>query len=93
VDLTIDPNRFSYCDLLPRNAVRVAESGVGADQCKDLFAAGFNAILVGTAFLFGPERIEDVLDRFGREVDAFTNAREPMTSFQNPLLEPSPAHT
>ena len=68
-DLTTDFDRFAYCSQLPVDAIRVAESGVSPENCASLFKSGFNAILVGTALLWGPERIDRVVERFEREID------------------------
>lgn len=85
-DLTTDLNRFSYCDRLPSNAVKIAESGVGPENCASVFNEGFNAILVGTALLFGPEPIDRVLTRFEREIERLdASASRPITDLH---LEP-----
>jgi indole-3-glycerol phosphate synthase len=68
-DLTIDTGRFSYYDRLPERAIKVAESGVTPDNCKKVFEAGFNAILVGTALLFGPNSVDVCLADFERQMD------------------------
>jgi indole-3-glycerol phosphate synthase len=70
-DLTTDLNRFSYCDRLPEKAVKVAESGVAPEHCCKVFQDGFNAILVGTALLWGPDPIDRVLGRFEHEIEKF----------------------
>jgi len=67
-DLTTDLNRFGYCDQLPAGSVKIAESGVGPETCRQVFDSGFSIILVGTALLIGPEPIEDVLGRFEIEL-------------------------
>jgi indole-3-glycerol phosphate synthase len=63
-DLSIDFARFSYSDKVPAGALKIAESGVSPADCRQLAQAGFNAILVGTSLLIGPESLESVLRQF-----------------------------
>lgn len=63
-DLTIDFSRFDYCNDLPADALKIAESGVNPDNCLQVRDAGFHSILVGTSLLIGPEAIDSVLHKF-----------------------------
>lgn len=91
-DLTTDLNRFSYCDRLPANAVKVAESGVGPENCAKVFREGFNAILVGTALLWGPEPIDRVLSQFEQEIDRLGTVANDAVEASGISIHPEPAH-
>lgn len=74
-DLTTDFARFNYCDQLPAGVVRVAESGVAPENCRQVFDTGFSIILVGTSLLLGPEPVENALARFDLEIDKINRAK------------------
>jgi len=63
-DLTTDLGNFRLCKEIPSGALKVAESGIEPSRCREVYELGFNAILVGTALLIGPEEIQTVLQRF-----------------------------
>jgi indole-3-glycerol phosphate synthase len=67
-DLSIDFSRFSYSDRVPAGALKIAESGVSPAQCRQLSEAGFDAILVGTSLLIGPEPLLTVLRQFEQQI-------------------------
>src|SRR6266404_6172677 len=62
-DLTTDLANFNLCKELPAAAIKVAESGIDPSGCAEIRRLGFNAILVGTSLLIGPDPIEVVLGR------------------------------
>jgi indole-3-glycerol phosphate synthase len=63
-DLTTDLANFQLCKELPARSIKVAESGIDPSRCAEIRQMGFNAILVGTSLLIGPEPIERVLAQF-----------------------------
>jgi indole-3-glycerol phosphate synthase len=69
-DLSIDFSRFAYSDRVPTGRLKIAESGVGPAQTRQLQQAGFHAVLVGTSLLIGPEPLSEVLAKFEREIIA-----------------------
>lgn len=67
-DLSIDFGRFAYGDRIPAGAMKIAESGVSPENTRHIRGSGFDAILVGTSLLLGPEPIRTVLSRFEKEI-------------------------
>lgn len=54
-------------DLIPPGKIAVAESGIHtADHLRTARAGGYQAALIGTAFLKGPRRIEEVAAEFSQ---------------------------
>ena len=48
-------NSFRLAELLPKDAVKVSESGISnPDTVKDLRSAGFNGFLIGENFMKAP---------------------------------------
>ena len=68
--MTTDLANFQLCKELPASAIKVAESGIDPSRCAEIRQLGFNAILVGTSLLIGPEPIERVLGRFEEAIVA-----------------------
>ena len=50
-DRSVNLERFQYAKSLPAGVIKVAESGVTAGNCREVFELGFEAVLVGTALL------------------------------------------
>jgi len=75
-DLTTSIERFDYIKSLPKDAIKVAESGVRPEQCRQVMDLGFDAILVGTSLLQG-DPIDAVMRQFEEAV--------------NPLVKTAPA--
>jgi indole-3-glycerol phosphate synthase len=63
-DLTVDLETFSLIQFVPKQAIKVAESGVNPDKIQELARMGFDAVLVGTSLLTAPEGIENRLSQF-----------------------------
>jgi len=63
-DLSVNLERFGYVEKLPRAAIKVAESGISAGNCQEVFSLGFNAILVGTSLLMDPLGVKSALGDF-----------------------------
>lgn len=63
-DQSVDRRRFGYASELPNGVIKVAESGVGPSNCREVFGLGFHSILVGTALLMDPRGIEEALREF-----------------------------
>ncbi|MEO6846089.1 MAG: indole-3-glycerol phosphate synthase TrpC [Chthoniobacterales bacterium] len=62
-DFTLDMSVFDLAKLLPKNSVRVAESGLTPKNIRE-FANGFDAALVGTSLLRDEEGIHACLKGF-----------------------------
>jgi len=69
-DPSVELEAFSLIEFLPRNAVKIAESGIGPGQVGEIAALGYNAVLVGTSLLKAPQGIEDMLREFERAMVA-----------------------
>ena len=67
-DLTTDLANFKLIKDLPPQAIKVAESGIGPARCAEIRQQGFNAILVGTSLLIGPDPLKQVLGQFERAI-------------------------
>jgi indole-3-glycerol phosphate synthase len=63
-DPSVDLRRFRYSEKVPEGAIKVAESGVSAGNCREVFALGFHAILVGTSLLMDPRGVGAALQDF-----------------------------
>jgi indole-3-glycerol phosphate synthase len=63
-DRSVDLSRFNYAKELPERVIKVAESGVSAGNCAEVFALGFQAILVGTSLLMDSRGVTAALHDF-----------------------------
>lgn len=63
-DKSTNISRFDYASQIPDGVVKIAESGVTPDNCADVFAKGFNAVLVGTSLLLDERGVEGALADF-----------------------------
>jgi indole-3-glycerol phosphate synthase len=69
-DLTTDLANFNLIKELPAASIKIAESGIDPSRCAEIRNLGFNAILVGTSLLIGPDPIESVLGKFEQAIEA-----------------------
>ncbi|PWU15217.1 MAG: hypothetical protein C5B50_15765 [Verrucomicrobia bacterium] len=63
-DPTVDLQTFSLVQSLPSDVIKVAESGVRAEQLGRVRDMGYNAILVGTSLLKHPAGVEAAVKEF-----------------------------
>ncbi len=63
-DHSTDLARFGYVEKLPASAIKIAESGISADNCRQVLSLGFHAILVGTSLLLDPRGVSPALHDF-----------------------------
>ena len=63
-DLTVELETFSLIQHLPKDSVKIAESGVKPDKVPELAKMGFDAILVGTSLLKAPAGVQSILQEF-----------------------------
>ena len=63
-DLTVELDTFSLIQHLPKNVIKVAESGVKPDGIAAVAKMGYDAVLVGTSLLKASEGIEETLRKF-----------------------------
>jgi indole-3-glycerol phosphate synthase len=68
-DKTVNTSRFEYADRLPQKSIKVAESGVTAENCATIFSMGFQAILVGTSLLMDGRGVAEALKDFQKQID------------------------
>ena len=78
-DRSVDLSRFNYASELPKEVIKVAESGVSAGNCAEVFALGFHAILVGTSLLMDGRGVTAALHDFEIAME-----RGKSTKFQAP---------
>jgi indole-3-glycerol phosphate synthase len=63
-DLTIELDTFSLVRDLPKGVIKIAESGVGPAQVREVIKLGYDAILVGTSLLKATHGVEEMLGEF-----------------------------
>jgi len=68
LDFTTDLDVFALIKHLPKDAIKVAESGISPSKISDVIALGYNAALIGTSLLKSPEGIENALAEFERVI-------------------------
>jgi indole-3-glycerol phosphate synthase len=68
-DLTVELDTFSLVSNLPKDVIKIAESGVGPAQVQDVKKLGYDAILVGTSLLKAPAGIETMLTDFEKALE------------------------
>jgi len=71
-DPSVDLQRFKYAEQVPDGAIKVAESGVSAGNCREVFGLGFHAILVGTSLLTDHRGVGAALQDFERAMREFS---------------------
>jgi indole-3-glycerol phosphate synthase len=63
-DLSVEPDTFSLINHLPKDAIKIAESGVSPSQLSEVIKFGYDAVLVGTSLLKAEDGIEQMLKKF-----------------------------
>jgi indole-3-glycerol phosphate synthase len=63
-DLSVELDTFSLIQHIPKQALKVAESGIKPSKISEVKQMGYNAVLVGTALLQAPQGIERMLAQF-----------------------------
>ena len=63
-DFTVELDTFSLINYLPKDAIKVAESGVSHSRLPEVINIGYDAVLVGTSLLKAEDGIEEMLNRF-----------------------------
>jgi indole-3-glycerol phosphate synthase len=63
-DFTVELDTFSLINHLPKDAIKIAESGVSPAQLPEVINIGYDAVLVGTSLLKAEDGIEEMLKRF-----------------------------
>jgi indole-3-glycerol phosphate synthase len=84
-DTSVNIKRFGYVEKIPDHFIKVAESGVTAENCEEVFSLGFDSVLVGTSLLMDTRGIKAALSDFE---SAITGSRKTSRSIE-PSLEPS----
>jgi indole-3-glycerol phosphate synthase len=67
-DFTVELETFSLINHLPKDAIKIAESGVSPSQLSDVLNMGYDAVLVGTSLLKAESGIENMLKDFERAI-------------------------
>ena len=76
-DLSVELDTFSLIQHIPRDAIKVAESGVKPEKISEIMQLGYDAVLVGTSLLKAPEGIEKMLAQFERKLDQASPPSQP----------------
>jgi indole-3-glycerol phosphate synthase len=63
-DFTVELETFSLINHLPKDAIKIAESGVSPSQLSGVISLGYDAVLVGTSLLKAELGIENMLKDF-----------------------------
>lgn len=63
-DFTVELDVFSLVNRLPKDVLKIAESGVGPSQLSHVIELGYHAVLVGTSLLKAQAGIESMLREF-----------------------------
>jgi indole-3-glycerol phosphate synthase/dTDP-glucose pyrophosphorylase len=69
-DLSVELDTFSLIQQLPKNAIKVAESGVKPDGIPAVAKLGYDAVLVGTSLLMASQGVENMLRQFEQAINA-----------------------
>lgn len=69
-DFTVELETFSLINHLPKDAIKIAESGVSPSQLPEVINIGYDAVLVGTSLLKAEDGIEEMLKRFETAIAA-----------------------
>lgn len=68
-DLTVDLDRFELGELVPKHAIKVAESGVSVKTIRQVRdELGYHAALVGTSLLKAPHGVRRELELFEQQL-------------------------
>jgi indole-3-glycerol phosphate synthase len=60
----VELDTFSLINLLPKDAIKIAESGVEPSKLPEVIQMGYDAVLVGTSLLKAKAGIESMLNDF-----------------------------
>jgi indole-3-glycerol phosphate synthase len=63
-DFTVELETFSLINHLPKDAIKIAESGVSPSQLSGVIRMGYDAVLVGTSLLKAESGIENMVKDF-----------------------------
>ncbi len=63
-DPSVELQTFSLINNLPKDAIRVAESGVKPNKVQEISNMGYDSVLVGTSILKAPGGVESILSEF-----------------------------
>jgi len=63
-DLSVELDTFSLIQYLPKNVIKVAESGVKPDKIRDVARLGYDAVLIGTSLLKATKGVNNMLRQF-----------------------------
>jgi indole-3-glycerol phosphate synthase len=63
-DLSVELDTFSLINYLPKDAIKIAESGVEPSKLSEVIQMGYDAVLVGTSLLKAKSGIENILRDF-----------------------------
>lgn len=89
-DLTTSSKRHQELrSLIPDGKIAVAESGIHDPSDIDgLIELGYDAALIGTAFLNGPKDIKDVVESFSERISSLTEPAARKIASASGLLQP-----
>jgi len=67
-DFTVELGSFSLINHLPKDSIKIAESGVKPSKLSDVIEMGYDAVLVGTSLLKAESGIENMLKDFEQTI-------------------------
>jgi indole-3-glycerol phosphate synthase len=83
-DRSINSDRFAYVDKLPSRVIKIAESGISAQNCAQVLSRGFHSVLVGTSLLMDPRGISTALEDFESAIESLSAHRESASTRATP---------
>jgi len=69
-DFSVELDTFELIRHLPKDAVKIAESGLKPSKLQDMINLGYDAVLVGTSLLKAPEGVASMLGQFEKAVES-----------------------
>jgi hypothetical protein len=63
-DFSVELETFELIRYLPKQAIKIAESGLKPSKLPDMIKLGYDAVLVGTSLLKAPEGVASMLAQF-----------------------------
>lgn len=82
-DLSTDLSAFDLVSKLPKQSIKVAESGIKPEKVKEVRSLGFDAMLVGTSLLNSTAQPKEILEAFEKQISPRSEQE------RRPILEPA----
>jgi indole-3-glycerol phosphate synthase len=69
-DPSVEMATFNLINKLPKNAIKVAESGVKPSRLSQIANMGYDSALIGTSILKSPDGVERVISEFEKAISS-----------------------